>query len=160
MAGVEEAFGEALRKKFKAESLKGVVLGTAKNVTDRMCDVAREGEPDLKEVKLHVVDDELNSRMVVKPKTGSVVLAAIMENDEAEACLLMCSEIDEVLIEIGSKIYKVNSSGHLIADENDSLKQVLTLIIEAVQQVLVMNGNNPDYEKLATALTKTNKIFA
>jgi phage baseplate assembly protein V len=42
---------------------------------------------------------------------------------------------------------------------DDSLKDALTLIIQAVQQIVVMYGNNPDYTKLSEALTKVNNIF-
>lgn len=85
-----------------------------------------------------------------------------------------CSEIDEFLIKIGQKTYKLNDTGHLIKGGNDTLKQVLELmiegsklIIEATQQILVLYGNNPDYAKLTQAnvdkftqaLTKLNNIL-
>lgn len=46
-----------------------------------------------------------------------------------------------------------------IAVDDNSLKDALTLIIQAVQQIMVMQGNNPDYAKLSQALTKVNNIF-
>lgn len=46
-----------------------------------------------------------------------------------------------------------------ITVDDDSLKDALTLIIQAVQQIMVMYGNNPDYGKLSQALTKVNNIF-
>lgn len=46
-----------------------------------------------------------------------------------------------------------------ISVDNDSLKDALTMLIEAVQQIVVMYGNNPDYTKLSQALTKVNNIF-
>lgn len=46
-----------------------------------------------------------------------------------------------------------------ISVDNNSLKDALTLIIQAVQQIMVMQGNNPDYAKLSQALTKVNNIF-
>ncbi|HJU46360.1 MAG TPA: hypothetical protein VJ647_06215 [Chitinophagaceae bacterium] len=46
-----------------------------------------------------------------------------------------------------------------ITVDGNSLKDALTLIIQAVQQIVVMYGNNPDYGKLSEALTKVNNIF-
>lgn len=46
-----------------------------------------------------------------------------------------------------------------ITVNDNSLKDALTLIIQAVQQIVVMQGNNPDYAKLSEALTKVNNIF-
>jgi phage baseplate assembly protein V len=59
----------------------------------------------------------------------------------------------------------INSSSFLqdgkftISAGDDSVKDALTLIIEAVQQIVVIQGNNPDYDKLSQALTKVNNIF-
>ncbi len=46
------------------------------------------------------------------------------------------------------------------APNGDSLKDILTLILKAVQPILVLYGNNPDYAKLTQALTKINNLFS
>ena len=42
---------------------------------------------------------------------------------------------------------------------NDTMKEVMTLIIEAVQQIVVLQGNNPNYVKLTQALVKVNNLL-
>jgi phage baseplate assembly protein gpV len=42
---------------------------------------------------------------------------------------------------------------------SDTLKQILTLIVEAVQATVVLQGNNPDAAKLSQALGKINAIM-
>jgi phage baseplate assembly protein gpV len=54
-----------------------------------------------------------------------------------------------------------SSDGKLLLQKGtDTLKQALTLIVEAVQPIVVLYGNNPVYTKLTQALTKINNLLA
>ena len=48
----------------------------------------------------------------------------------------------------------------LVEKDGDTLKQALTLIVEAVQPIVVIYGNNPIYSKLSEALTKINNLLS
>lgn len=65
----------------------------------------------------------------------------------------------ELTATFGTVVYKWNRNGFLQQKGSDTLKQILVLITEAVQQVVVLYGNNPDYTKLTQALTKINNIL-
>jgi hypothetical protein len=76
------------------------------------------------------------------PSVGSTIQVARIENS------------DEYIVVAMDKVEKV-----VIKNDGSSLKEILNLIIEAVQKIMVMQGNNPDFIKLAQAKTKTNNLF-
>lgn len=54
----------------------------------------------------------------------------------------------------------IECDGQLLVQKGgDTLKQALVLIVEAVQPIVVLYGNNPVYSKLAEALTKINALL-
>lgn len=155
----EDAFHIALSEAVKAYQVRSHKVGIAVAVSDSKCDVDVEGEPKLFDVRFHAIEDAVGSKIVIKPKEGSKVLVGIINNLVTEAFIEQCSEIDEVLIVTGDKEYKLNAEGHLIKGGNDTLKQVIQLIIEAVQKIMVLQGNNPDFLKLTQAQEKLNNIL-
>ncbi len=53
------------------------------------------------------------------------------------------------------------TDGKLLVQKGaDTLKQALTLIVEAVQPIVVLYGNNPVYAKLTQALAKINNLLS
>jgi hypothetical protein len=46
-----------------------------------------------------------------------------------------------------------------IKKQNDTLRQALEMIIQAVMKVAVIQGTNPDYAKLQQALIKIQNIL-
>jgi hypothetical protein len=68
-------------------------------------------------------------------------------------------EITEVNLIIGTVKYKVDETGFLFQKDTDTLKDALTLIVDAVKQIFVVEGNNVDYPKLAQAQVKINNIL-
>ena len=96
--------------------------------------------------------------ITVKPSIESVVLIERI-GDTEQFFVIMYSAIDEHIVDTGNMVYKVNEDGHLVTNGEDTLKEVLTLIVEAVQPIVVIYGNNPDYEKLTQALTKINNLL-
>ena len=91
------------------------------------------------------------------PKIGSYVLAVKIENDE-DWMVVACDEVDKVRVIAGEMIFEMKD-GYLIKKGNDTLKEVIQLIIEAVQKIVVLQGTNPDYMKLTQALTKAQNIL-
>ena len=96
--------------------------------------------------------------LVLIPETDSWILAIRIEDTE-DWQVIGVEEVKKVLITTGTVKVEQTSEGLLISKGNDTLKQCLTLIIEAVQKIVVIQGNNPDYSKLAEATQKLNAIL-
>lgn len=134
------------------------VLGTVKSVDDDAMTCSMEVDEGIEfEVRLRPVLDGTES-ITLFPKVGSMALAIRIEADE-DWYLLHAGEVDKWQLKIGTTIIEQDADGLLIKKDADTLKQVFTNIIEAVQQVVVMYGNNPDYTKLIEAQTKVNNLF-
>lgn len=96
----------------------------------------------------------------IKPAVDSMVLIErIGDTKSDEYALLMFSEVDEVLFEIEAAKFLMDKDGFIVANGIDSLKDVIKLIIEAVQVTVVLQGKGPDYVKLTQAMQKLNNVF-
>ena len=133
--------------------------GTAINVSDDGCDVEIDGEPTLTDVRFYAIIDNVASKIVIRPKEGSKVLVGLIGGIITEAFVSQCSEIDSVTITIGTVVYKVTSDGHVIKKGSDTLLKALKMLIEGVLQIVVLEGNNPDYAKLNNALVMIQNVL-
>lgn len=98
------------------------------------------------------------SKYVEVPADGSVVMVGSINNSD-EYVLLKADEVQSVTAVINGVFYQADADGFLIKKDEDTALQVFNLIIEAVMQVVVLEGNNPDYAKLQEAKTKAQNIF-
>lgn len=114
-----------------------------------------DGSTAIPDVRI-VAHDEKDGFVLI-PAVGSIVVVAML-NDKA-GLVVMQSEVEEVYWKAGNTTYSATAAGHLIKKGNDTLKQALTLMIEAVQKIVVLQGTNPDYAKLQQALNKVNNIL-
>jgi hypothetical protein len=132
------------------------IVGKVKSVDGLVCDVEPiNGDADILDVRL--VADETEKLFVLIPKVDSIVVVSFITKEVA--FISMVSEVSEVKYKIGTSFYSVTSDGHLIQRGDDTLKQVIQLVIEAVQQIVVLQGNNPDQVKLTQALNKLNNLL-
>lgn len=122
---LEDELAKLLNAHAKNNLPKFIVIGEATNIGSDTCDVEVNGEAKLLGVRLHCVEGDLESKFVVKPKDKSLVAVGILENLKGEWILLQCSEIEEVLIKIGTVEYSINSTGVLIKKGDDTLKKCL-----------------------------------
>lgn len=99
------------------------------------------------------------NKIILTPAVGSTVLIARIENSE-EWLMISADEVYKITMVIDEVRIEVDAAGLLIQKQDDSLKDVLNLIIDAVKQIVVLQGKNPDYFKLANAKTKVNNIFS
>lgn len=109
------------------------------------------------DVRLRPVLDGKES-ITIFPKVKSWCLAVRLENTE-EWMVVACSEADKWRLKIGEAIIEQDAIGLQIKKQNDTLRQALELIIQAVMAVVVIQGTNPDYTKLQQALTKIQNIL-
>ncbi|MDP1812332.1 MAG: hypothetical protein Q8K66_13100 [Sediminibacterium sp.] len=113
------------------------------------------GDSPILDVRL--VADESANKYVLIPKVGSYVVVAFLTKEAAYVS--MVSEVSEVLWKVGNNSFSTNENGLLITNGADSLKDAIVLLIEAVEEIIVLQGRNPDRQKLINAKTKVNKIF-
>ncbi len=152
-------FGDALSKAVGKHQVRGTVIGTATNIRENVCDVLREGESTLEDVRLQAVEDNNSSRIIIKPKDKSVVICSVIENLESEACIIQCSEIDEFFIKIGDVEHKITAEKHTIKNGTADIWDAFNLFFQALEPIIILQGRNPDLVKLAEAKAKFKKIF-
>jgi hypothetical protein len=116
-----------------------------------------EAGNDYFDVRLRPVLDG-NESLTILPADDSWVLAARIEGSE-DWMAIAFGEIDKWRLKIGESVVEATSAGLLIQKQDDTLKQVLQLLIEAVQVIVVVQGTNPDYTKLTEAMNKLNNLL-
>ncbi|SEW01874.1 hypothetical protein SAMN05428988_1307 [Chitinophaga sp. YR573] len=97
-------------------------------------------------------------KILLIPKVDSKVIVGRLDGSD-EFVVISVHEITEVVEIIGTTRYSHNDSGFLIQKGTDTLRDVFELIIEAVMQIVVIQGNNPDRIKLQQALIKAKNIL-
>jgi len=104
---IEELLNKLLTKHI-SRIPASVTTGSIKDVDEDnyTCTVEREDRPTLYGVRLNAVEYTGN-RLVVIPKTGSMVLVCMIESDIAEAYLLAYSEVSKVLIKIDTSEFEI-----------------------------------------------------
>lgn len=115
-----------------------------------------EDEIEIPEVRLRPVLNGKES-ITIYPKTGSYVLAVRIENDE-QWMVLAVDEAERINYKTDNSEFEM-SNGFLLKRGDDTLKAVLLNVIEACEVILVLQGNNPDYTKLATAKASLNNLL-
>lgn len=135
MGQVEQAISEAVKIISGKHQIKGVVSGTAVNVRDTLCDVERENAPTIYDVRLNAIDNDLQSYATIVPKEKSNVLVAVIENLKTEAVVVCCSEVQKVLLKIGTNTVVMDDDGFVFNDGKIAGLAKLPKLIEWMQKV-------------------------
>lgn len=105
---------------------------TAVDAENYFCDVTLDEGGELTECRLRAASIG-NSSVDILPKEGSaVVLAKISEDDYL---VLACDQIDEMKITAAGYIMKINEGGISIANGDDSLKSIMSDLIDQIQSI-------------------------
>lgn len=115
-----------------------------------------EEEIEIEDVRLRPVINN-GKALVIYPKVDSYVLCLRIEGT-GEWMAVGYDQAEKIKWEVDTTVFEIKD-GVLIKRGNDTLKEIIQNIIEATQQIVVLYGNNPDYGKLATALTKLNQVL-
>lgn len=126
------------------------------NEDEKTC-VIIDDDIEINDVRLSPVINEKES-VTIFPKEGSWVLVVRIE-DDAEWMVIATEEIDKIRFKVGDVVFEQTSDGVLIKKDDDTLKEILQLIIQSVQKIAVIYGSNPDFVKLTEALNKTNNLL-
>jgi hypothetical protein len=158
--GREEQIRQLLDERAARVGPSPTMLATVRSVDDAegTCVLYdEETNLDYYDVRLRPV---LNGKenITIFPKAGSWCLAVRLENTE-EWCVVACTEADKWRLKIGDAIIEQDATGLQIKKQNDSLREALEMIIQAVMKIMVVQGQNPDYAKLQQALLKIQNIL-
>lgn len=111
MGALEQAIEKAIQAHVDRLRLAQIITGTANEVGETTCTVTRDDAPELTDVRLNAIDDNLQSFFTVYPKKGSNVLVGIIEGIKTEAVVLRCSEVESVKFKTGENTFVFDSSG-------------------------------------------------
>jgi hypothetical protein len=158
--GREEQIRQLLDERAARVGPSPTMLAIVRNVDDAegTCVLYdKETDLDYYDVRLRPV---LNGKehITIFPKVGSWCLAVRLENTE-EWGVVACTEADKWRLKIGDAIIEQDATGLQIKKQNDSLREALEMIIQAVMKIMVVQGQNPDYAKLQQALLKIQNIL-
>jgi hypothetical protein len=151
-----------------------IISAVVKTVNDNDTIVVVTGSGlEIDDARLKSVVKDGN-KFILLPKIESTVLIGRIEESE-EWTVLQVEEIDKVKVVINGSLFEidgsklllknatvsvdVNDAGIELKKGTDTLKQILVLLVEAVQPIVVVYGNNPNYTKLTQALTKINNLL-
>lgn len=133
------------------------VVGIVKSVEGLSCTVEPvNGDADILDVRLTAGEND-DQFFYLIPKLDSVVVVSFL--NKHAGYVSMFSEVSEIRAKIGESLYEMDEAGFKIAKGNDTMLEVISLIIESVNQILVLQGNNPNYQKLNQALQKAKNIL-
>jgi|GEM_PF-1660896 len=146
-----------LLKSISDSGVDSVAIGIVDSVDKDKCScVVLVDEQRYEDVRLKsTMDSEKGFK--VFPKPGSNVLVQSIGNGLFGVAMM--GEVDSVLLETGSNKVEMDSEGIFLGNNSTSLLEVLELIIDATIKVVVIQGQNPDYVKLAEAKTKVNTFL-
>jgi hypothetical protein len=143
------------------------------DTTNNTCDV-KVDDDEFGGVRLQAVVDENRKGLRLYPSVGSDVMVEPVDT-QGNYRVSMFTEVDTIQGDIGNVMflhdatgihqsantaaYNLTPSGHNIKVGSSSLLDALNKLIEAVQVIVVLQGNNPDYAKLTQAKTLINNIL-
>lgn len=143
-----------IRRTPAAVTLMGKVKSVDEN--EMTCVIDDDGF-EIPEVRLRPALDGKES-LTIFPKPGSWSLAVRLE-DTDEWMLIAAGEVDKYRIKQNDLVFEMDGEKFLIEKQDANLKDIIQSICEACLQIVVIQGNNPDYEKLVDALSKIQLLF-
>lgn len=160
MAEKAEQIRQALKRMAGELGPDNTLLAQVKSVNseDLTCDLYDDDSGvDFVDVRLRPVIDGKES-ITIFPKVDTWVLAVRIEESD-DWMIIAVGEADKWRLSIGETVIEQDSTGLLIQKQADTLKQIVQLIIESVQQIVVLQGTNPNYDKLLQATAKLNNVL-
>jgi hypothetical protein len=116
------------------------------------------GGDEIDDVRLKSVI-KAGNKLILTPKIGSTILIGRIESGE-DWILISADEVEKVSLLINDLNIEIDENGIMVSKGDDNMKEIFGLIISAVKQIVVLQGNNPDYQKLLNAQSKVDNIFS
>lgn len=130
-----------LLKKITGAGRYDIIEGKVSKVNEgeKMIDVELEEGVEMFDIKLRSVSDGAKDGLVVIPKQGSVVVFAKVRGEE-DYILISASELDKVIVEIGTSKMTITESGYEITRGSESLKKIMNDLLQANIDATYTNG--------------------
>lgn len=134
---------EALRRHAQQVGPMQTMLVTVVSVdeSEGTCSLVDDDGLELFDVRLKPVLTD-NESLVMFPSVGSWVLIARIEDDE-EWLLMSCEQVDKYRVTVGDSVIEMTSDGIKISNGGETLKSILSDLIEAIKLLTVPTGAGP-----------------
>jgi hypothetical protein len=136
------------------------MLATVKSVDEASATCVlydEETDLDYYDVRLKPVVDTPEA-LTIFPAVGTWCIAVRIEGSD-EWMAIAFNQAVKWRLKVGQAVIEQNETGLLIQKQTDTLRQALELLVQAVQQIVVVQGRGPDQVKLTQALTKIQNIL-
>jgi hypothetical protein len=156
--GKEDEIRMSLRTLAAEVGPQSSILATVQDIDESAftCTLVADGL-QYSEVRLRPVIDG-NESLTVFPQVGTWALAARIEDDE-EWMIIAVGQAAKYRIVVGALVMEISGGKLSIKSGTDSLFDVLQDIIQAVLQIVVIEGTNPNYQLLNQALQTLENIM-
>lgn len=128
-----------------------VLPATVQSVNDDhtcVCEFSEGAVVDDVRLKSVVKD---GNHFIVFPAVNSTVLVGAIENSR-EYVVLSVDEVNKVVGKFGTLDFELDATGLSLKKGVYDFKEAMVKLVQSVQQIVVVHGNNPNYVKLSEAL--------
>lgn len=152
---MEEQLVELIRKVMIKNMPVMSSTGIVSNIDEgkRVCDIKVSDEITLFECRLNAIIDNYDSNILIVPKDGSQVAYTLVENQDTNAIVIGYTEIDKVIVKIGSlsvvieaKSVKIDGgdTGKIsILNKSQNLSKLLSELIDEITKLTVPTSAGP-----------------
>lgn len=121
------------------------------NEVDFTCDILLEGLP-VYDVRLRAIVSDKQS-IEVLPKVGAQVIVGKLADDDF--IVIACDEIILYRVTVGTVVFKLDNTGVLVSKGNETLKKILTDLVNGVLSVAAPK----DVPGITGLLTRINNLL-
>jgi uncharacterized protein with von Willebrand factor type A (vWA) domain len=148
---------EELRKFASQFGPAAIKTATVKEVNDNDTITVLLNDVELDDVRLRAVIKDGNKCLLL-PAVNSTVLIGRIDNSE-EWVVLAVEEIDSVEYVFDEVEFKINEEGFCLKKQNTTLKSALIKLVESLEPIMILQGNNPNFIKMAEAKTQIENLL-
>ena len=160
---MEEQIVELIRKVMIKNMPVMSSTGIVNNIDEdrRVCDIKVSDDITLFECRLNAIIDSYDSNVLIVPKDGSQVAYTLVENQDTNAIVIGYTEIDKVIVKIGSlsvgieaKSVKIDGgdTGKIsILNKSQNLSELLSELIDEITKLTVPTSAGPSGTPVNTA---------
>ena len=152
---MEEQLIELIRKVMIKNMPVMSSTGIVSNIDEdrRVCDIKVSDDITLFECRLNAIIDSYDSNVLIVPKDGSQVAYTLVENQDTNAIVIGYTEIDKVIVKIGSlsvgieaesvKIDGGDTGKISILNKSQNLSKLLSELIDEINKLTVPTSAGP-----------------
>lgn len=160
MTEFDELFKQAVNILGKKKGKFTLTVGTVTAVDNETCTV-----DDYEDVRLNAIIEALESQFTIYPKVGSKVIIGRIENED-NAFVVAVSEIEKVIIKIGTQLFEMKDGKFTISNGVLNLKSILNDGFDQLDKAILMTPSGPGKFSAADKIVfkdlkdKTNQLLS